>query len=225
MLLSSLGVSVANVALPTLAQAFTASFQQVQWVVTAYLLATTVVIVGVGRLGDVVGRHRLLLAGTAVFTGASVLCAAAPTLGVLVAARALQGVGAAVLMALTLALVPETVARERTGRAMGLRGTASAVGTALGPSFGGALLAGPGWRAVFLALAPLGVAGRRRGPSRGPFRGPFRGPGRSDGLGPACHRGAAVGTAVNQVRSSVSHRSRRRSAAARSSVSSSPSSG
>jgi MFS family permease len=69
-LLASLGTSIANVGLPTLAQAFGASFQQVQWVVLAYLLATTTAVVGVGRLGDVLGRRRLLLAGLALFTGA-----------------------------------------------------------------------------------------------------------------------------------------------------------
>ena len=71
MLLSSLGTSIANVALPTLAQAFGASFQEVQWVVLAYLLAVTTLIVSVGRLGDLVGRRRLLLAGIALFTAAS----------------------------------------------------------------------------------------------------------------------------------------------------------
>src|SRR5215468_1061950 len=91
MLLSSLGISIANVALPTLAQAFSAAFQDVQWVVLAYLLAITTLIVGVGRLGDVAGRRRLLLAGIVLFTAASVLCAAAPTLSLLIAARAAQG--------------------------------------------------------------------------------------------------------------------------------------
>ncbi|MEU3463836.1 MFS transporter [Streptomyces sp. NPDC006733] len=157
MLLSSLGTSVANVALPTLAHAFTASFQQVQWIVLAYLLAITTVIVSVGRLGDLLGRRRLLLAGIALFTAASVLCGLAPTLWTLIAARAAQGLGAAVMMALTMAFVGETVPRARTGSAMGLLGTMSAVGTALGPSLGGALIAGPGWRAVFLVNAPLGV--------------------------------------------------------------------
>ncbi|GGQ64604.1 MFS transporter [Couchioplanes caeruleus subsp. azureus] len=157
MLLSSLGTSIANVALPTLAEAFDASFPAVQWVVLTYLLAITVAIVGAGRLGDTLGRRRVLSAGTVLFTAASVLCGIAPTLGTLIAARALQGLGAAVLMALTVALVRDTVPRERTGRAMGLLGTMSAVGTALGPSLGGLLLAGPGWRSVFGVLAPLGV--------------------------------------------------------------------
>jgi EmrB/QacA subfamily drug resistance transporter len=157
MLLASLSTSIANVALPTLAQAFTASFQQVQWVVLAYLLAITTLIIGVGRLGDLSGRRRLFLVGLFLFTAASVLCGAAPTLWLLIAARALQGVGAAVMMALTMAFVSETMSREKTGSAMGLLGTMSAIGTALGPSLGGLLIAAFGWRAVFLATVPLGV--------------------------------------------------------------------
>ncbi len=157
MLLSSLGVSIANVALPTLAHAFGASFQAAQWIVLAYLLAVMVVSVGAGRLGDLMGHQRILLAGIVLFTAASVLCGVAPTLPALIAARALQGAGAAILMALTVALVRDTVAKERVGRAMGLLGTMSAIGTALGPSLGGALIAGPGWRAIFFVMAPLGV--------------------------------------------------------------------
>ena len=145
MLLSSLGTSIANVGLPTLARAFNAPFQQVQWVVLAYLLATTTLVVSAGRLGDMVGRRRLLLAGIALFTLASVLCGMAPTLGLLIAARALQGLGAAVMMALTMALVAQTVPQDKTGSAMGLLGTVSAIGTALGPSLGGLLIAGVGW--------------------------------------------------------------------------------
>lgn len=157
MLLSSLGTSVANVALPSLATAFGVSFQSVQWVVIAYLLAITVVSVGVGRLGDAVGRRRVLLGGILLFTAASALCAAAPTLPALIAARAIQGVGAAALMALTVALVGDSVPAERTGRAMGLLGTTSAIGTALGPSLGGLMISGPGWRVVFLVMVPLGL--------------------------------------------------------------------
>src|SRR6266404_4934139 len=109
MLLASLGTSIANVALPTLAQAFGASFQEVQWIVLAYLLAITTL-----------------------------------------------GVGAAIMMALTMAFVGETVPKQQTGSAMGLLGTMSAIGTALGPSLGGVLIAGPGWRAIFLVNLPLG---------------------------------------------------------------------
>ncbi|MET1079676.1 MAG: MFS transporter [Pseudomonas sp.] len=157
MLLSSLGTSIANVALPTLAQAFAASFQQVQWVVLAYLLAITVLIVSVGRLGDQVGRRRLLVAGSALFTLASVGCGLAPTLHWLIAARVAQGLGAAVMMALTLAFIGATVPKDKTGSAMGLLGTLSAIGTALGPSLGGLLIAECGWRAIFLINLPLGL--------------------------------------------------------------------
>ncbi|WP_445571778.1 MFS transporter [Pseudomonas sp. E102] len=156
-LLASLGASVATVALPVLAEAFEASFAQVQWVVLAYLLAITTLIVSVGRLGDLLGRRKLLLAGIALFTLASALCALAPSLWWLVAARALQGLGAAIMMTLTLALVGETVEKSRTGSAMGLLATLSAVGTALGPSLGGLLITGFGWHALFLINLPLGL--------------------------------------------------------------------
>ena len=157
MLLSSLGTSIANVGLPTLAQAFSASFQQVQWIVLAYLLAITTLIVSVGRLGDITGRRRLLLIGIFLFTAASVLCGVAPTLWLLIAARALQGLGAAVMMALAMAFVSETVPKAKTGSAMGLLGTMSAIGTALGPSLGGVLISGLSWRAIFLVNVPLGI--------------------------------------------------------------------
>lgn len=158
MLLSSLGTSSANVALPVLARALVATFQEVQWVVLAYLLAVTALIVGAGRLGDITGRRRLLLAGILLFTVASILCSFSPTLGLLIAARMVQGVGAAIMMALTMAFVGETVPKAQTGSAMGLLGTMSAIGTTLGPSLGGVLIAGFGWRAIFLVNVPLGVA-------------------------------------------------------------------
>ena len=158
MLLASLGTSIANVALPTLAQAFNASFQEAQWVVLAYLLASTTLIVSVGRLGDLIGRRRLLIAGIAIFTTASALCGVAPTLWTLIAARAAQGLGAAIMLALAMALVSETVPKARTGSAMGLLGTMSAIGTALGPSLGGLLIAALGWRAIFLVTVPAGSA-------------------------------------------------------------------
>jgi EmrB/QacA subfamily drug resistance transporter len=155
MLLSSLGTSIANVGLPTLAQVFNASFQHVQWIVLAYLLAITTLIVSVGRLGDLTGRRRLLLTGIGVFTLASALCGLAPSLWMLIGARALQGIGAAIMMALTMALVGETVPKAKTGSAMGLLGTMSAIGTAMGPSLGGLLIEGFGWQAIFLITVPL----------------------------------------------------------------------
>lgn len=159
MLLPSLAISSANIALPTLAGAFGASFPQVQWVVLAYLLATTTLIVGAGRLGDLIGRRRLLMGGIALFALASAGCAAAPSLGWLIAARAVQGVGAAAMMALTMAFVADAVPKARTGSAMGLLGAMSAVGTALGPSLGGLLITGPGWRSIFAVNVPVGLLG------------------------------------------------------------------
>ncbi|QHG23579.1 MFS transporter [Pseudomonas sp. DTU12.1] len=155
MLLASLGTSIANVGLPQMAEAFAAGFAAVQWVVLSYLLAITAVLVSVGRLGDRFGHRRLLLAGVLVFAVACALCSAAPSLGVLVAARALQGFGAAIMLAMTMALVAATVPKAQTGRVMGLLGTLSAVGTGLGPAIGGALIAASGWRALFLVMLPL----------------------------------------------------------------------
>jgi len=135
MLLSSLGISIANVGLPALAIAFHASFQAVQWVLLCYLLAVTTCIIGIGRLGDSLNRRRLLLAGIALFTAASLVCTLAPQLWLLLAARLAQGLGGAVMMSIAMALA----------------------GEALGPSLGGALIAGFGWRAMFLINLPLGL--------------------------------------------------------------------
>ena len=157
MLMPSLDTSIANVGLPTLARAFGASFQEVQWIVLAYLLAVTALIVGAGRLGDLLGRRRLLLVGIGLFTAASLLCGLAPTLWLLVAARGAQGLGAALMISLTVALVGETVPKTRTGSAMGLLGTMSAIGTTLGPSLGGVLIGLSGWRVIFLINVPLGI--------------------------------------------------------------------
>lgn len=156
-LMSSLDTSIANVALPTLAHAFSATFPQVQWVVLAYLLALTTLVVGAGRLGDLQGRRRMLLAGIALFTLASVACGLATSLTALVVARAAQGLGASLMMALSLAFVADVIPAQATGRTMGMLGTMSAIGTALGPSLGGALLASLGWRSAFLVNLPIGV--------------------------------------------------------------------
>ncbi len=99
----------------------------------------------------------MLLTGIGLFTVASLACGGAPTLWLLIAARAAQGLGAAIMMSLTVALVGETVPKTRTGSAMGLLGTMSAIGTTLGPSLGGLLIAGFGWRTIFLVNVPLGV--------------------------------------------------------------------
>ena len=157
MLLASLGTSIANIALPTLAEAFSAPFHQVQAVVVAYLATLTVAVLIAGRLGDRFGLRAMLVAGLAAFAAAALLCAIAPGLWLLVGARALQGVGAAFLMTLSMALMRQTAGEARIGRAMGLLGTASALGTALGPSLGGLLIPLSGWRGIFWAQVPLAV--------------------------------------------------------------------
>lgn len=155
MFLASLGTSIANIALPTLATSFSAPFVQVQAVVVAYLAALTISVLIAGRLGDSRGLKPMLMAGLVVFAVASALCGVAPNLWLLVAARALQGVGAAFLMTLAMALLRQTASEARLGQAMGLLGTVSALGTALGPSLGGLLIAQTGWRSIFWVQFPL----------------------------------------------------------------------
>ncbi len=156
-LLASLGTSIANIALPTLVQAFSAPFAQVQAVVVAYLAALTISVVIAGRLGDYFGLKPMLVSGLAIFAVASVMCAVASSLWLLVGARAVQGIGAAFMMTLAMALMRQTASEARVGRAMGLLGTVSALGTALGPSLGGLLIPVTGWRGVFWVQVPLAV--------------------------------------------------------------------
>ncbi|OJV15704.1 MAG: MFS transporter [Verrucomicrobia bacterium 61-8] len=156
-LLASLGTSIANIALPTLAGAFSAPFSQVQAVVVAYLAVMTISVVIVGRLGDALGLKPVLLTGIGLFTLASLACGAAPSLRMLVGARAIQGLGAAILMTLSMAMMRQTAGEARVGRAMGLLGTASALGTALGPSLGGLIIPMTGWRGIFWMQVPLGA--------------------------------------------------------------------
>lgn len=157
-LLSSLGTSSVNAALPALASSFAAPFKQVQWVVLAYLVAMTSAMVAAGRAGDIAGRRNLLVVGMALFAGASAAAALSPTITGLIAARAVQGVGAAFMASLATALVADVVPRERTGRALGLMGTMSAVGTAVGPSLGGILVDAFGWPSLFIVNVPLCAA-------------------------------------------------------------------
>ena len=157
MLLASLGVSIVTVALPALTRDFNATLPAVQWVMLAYLITITVAIVLAGKLGDLIGHRRVLIVGLTLFVLASGLCAAAPTLDMLVLGRVLQGVGGATLMALPISIAHAFVTRERVGSAMGLFGTMSAIGTALGPSLGGVLIGSMGWRAAFIMLALLGA--------------------------------------------------------------------
>ena len=154
-LLPALGASIANIGMPAIAASLQAPFQQVQWVVLAYLLALTALSVWAGRLGDRLGRRRLLLAGITLFAVASLFCALAPNLPLLVAARIAQGAGAAVMLALAMAMAASAVSQQRAGSAMGLLGSMSALGTTLGPALGGLLLARYGWASLFLVNLPL----------------------------------------------------------------------
>jgi len=156
-LMPSLDTSIANAGLPLLAAAFHAPFHQAQWIVLSYLLAVTTLIVSAGRLGDLFGRRTLLLAAIAVFTVASAACAMSWSLWMLLVARAAQGLGAAAMLALAIALVGDTVPAGATGKAMGLLGSMSAIGTASGPSLGGLLMAGFGWPSIFLINLPVGL--------------------------------------------------------------------
>ena len=152
-LVSSLATSMSNVALPHLTQVFNASMQAVQWVVIAYLLVITSLVVSLGRLGDILGNRRMLLIGMFIFALASLLCAMSNTLIWLVLARALQGLGAAIMLALSMALMSKT--QQKSGRAMGVWGSMSAAGTALGPALGGMSLSLFGWQSLFLLTLPL----------------------------------------------------------------------
>ncbi|MEZ5344890.1 MAG: MFS transporter [Pyrinomonadaceae bacterium] len=156
MLMPSLDTSIANIALPTIANALNTTFEGVQWIILAYLLVITTLIVIAGRLGDITGRRRLLLSGIAIFTAASFLCGIAPNISLLIAARAMQGAGAAIMIALTLAVAGDTVKNRKIGSAMGLLGSMSAIGTTFGPALGGLLMTLFSWRSLFLINVPIG---------------------------------------------------------------------
>nr|WP_154922060.1 MFS transporter [Microbacterium testaceum] len=175
---ASVGTSAANVALPALVRSFDAPQEHVQWVVLAYLITMTAASVVAGSLGDRWGRRRVLATGITVFTIAAAVGALAPSLPVLIVARGAQGVGAAVMTALPLALARDLSTDDRTGRVMGLLGTTSAIGTALGPALGGALIGWGGWAAAFWMMVPLGAAALLLAatlPASGPASRPRRG--------------------------------------------------
>ncbi|MBX8826380.1 MFS transporter [Ochrobactrum sp. SFR4] len=155
-LLASMAVSITAVALPALSRTLDAPVSAVQWIVLIYLLSVTIVIVLAGRCADLYGQRFILLTGLIIFTVSSLLCAAAPNLTLLIAARAIQGIGGAILMALPVSIIRGMVSGEQTGSALGLLGSMSAIGTALGPALGGVLIAVFGWRSAFLLLAISG---------------------------------------------------------------------
>lgn len=157
-LLASLGTSIVNIALPSFTTYFSASFQSAQWVVIAYLLAVTGFVTVAGKLADRYGYRHILLCGIIVFTLSSFLSAFAPNILILVILRGFQGGGAAVLSTVGLILVKNSADKVKMGTAMGLMGTMSAIGTAMGPTLGGLLLTNFGWPSIFFFLTILGLS-------------------------------------------------------------------
>jgi MFS family permease len=147
--------SVVNVALPALAADLKVAAADLSWTINAYLLPLGALILLGGALGDHFGRRRLFQIGLLAFTVASVGCAAAPSVAWLLAARALQGLGAALLMPNSLALLGGSFTGEARGRAIGTWAAAGALAGALGPILGGWLVDTLGWRTIFLVNCPL----------------------------------------------------------------------
>lgn len=154
-------VSIVNVALPSLQEAFDANNSQIEWVVAIYILTFALFLLPAGRLGDVVGRRRMFILGVCVFTVASALCGMAGSIYALVAARVLQGIGGAMMTPQTLAIVPALFAPKERGTAFALFGLSSGLATVAGPVLGGFLVGadvyGMGWRPIFLVNLPVGV--------------------------------------------------------------------
>jgi EmrB/QacA subfamily drug resistance transporter len=148
---------VVNVALPSIHRELGASIESLEWTVNAYVLSYAVLLLTGAALGDRLGRKRMFIGGLAVFTLASAGAALAPTTGLLIAARAVQGVGAAVATPLTLALLAEAFPPERRGLALGIWSGVSGIAVALGPLVGGALVQAGSWHWIFWLNVPIGA--------------------------------------------------------------------
>jgi EmrB/QacA subfamily drug resistance transporter len=150
-----LDATVVNIALPVLGKDLDAGFAGLQWTLNGYTLTLASLILLGGSLGDRFGRRRVFMVGTAWFAIASLLCAMAPSIGFLVAARALQGVGGALLTPGSLAIISSSFVREDRPRAIGAWSGLAGIAGAVGPFLGGYLVQGPGWRWIFLINLPL----------------------------------------------------------------------
>lgn len=157
--LGTIDGSIVNVALPTLRDELHTDLATVQWVVVSYLLVLTSMMLGVGRLGDMIGKKKIYMTGMAVFTGGSLLCGLAPTIGALIAFRVIQGAGAVMIQALGMGIVTEAFPSHERGRALGILGTVVSVGISVGPTLGGLLIGAVSWRAIFLVNLPVGITG------------------------------------------------------------------
>jgi EmrB/QacA subfamily drug resistance transporter len=154
-----LDIAVVNTALPKIASSLDAGVSGLQWVVDAYTLALAAVVLTAGSIADRFGRRRIFAGGLVLFTGASLWCAVVGSIGMLDAARAVQGLGGAVLFATSLALLADAFPdpRERAG-ALAVYGATIGASFAVGPAVGGALTSGLGWRSVFYVNVPVGLA-------------------------------------------------------------------
>ncbi|MDQ2747993.1 MAG: DHA2 family efflux MFS transporter permease subunit [Actinomycetota bacterium] len=156
--LAGIDATVVNVALPALGRDLHAGFSGLQWTINSYTLTLAALILLGGSLGDRFGRRRVFVVGVVWFALASALCALAPTIGMLIAARALQGVGGALLMPGSLAMISASFVPGDRAKAIGAWSGLGGVASAVGPFLGGWLVAGPGWRWIFLINLPLAVA-------------------------------------------------------------------
>jgi len=156
-LMATLDVSIVNLALPTLVEIFRTNFATIQWIALGYALVLTTLLLSAARLGDMISKKKVYLAGLALFTLASLLCGLSPGVGWLIGFRALQGLGAVMAQALGVAIVTEVFPVRERGRALGAIGGIVSVGLALGPPLGGLLIGYLGWRSIFLVNVPLGL--------------------------------------------------------------------
>jgi EmrB/QacA subfamily drug resistance transporter len=166
---------VVNVALPSIHRDLGASIQALEWTVNAYVLAYAVLLLTGAALGDRFGRKRMFIAGIALFTASSAAAALAPSTGLLIAARASQGIGAAIVTPLTLTLLADAFPPERRGIALGVWSGISGTAVALGPLVGGAVIQAASWHWIFWINVPIGLAliplaATRLAESRGPSR-------------------------------------------------------
>ena len=182
--MATLDSSAVNLALPTLAVELDATFDALQWVVLAYLLVITSLLLPLGRAADALGRRRLFVAGLVTFVAASLLSGMAVNVWMLIACRVLQGVGSAALQAIGAALVIDAFPHNERGRAMGWVLTAVSAGLVTGPLAGGLLVGTIGWRWIFYLNVPVGLVSLALGLRALPYTAPV-GPKRFDLLGAA----------------------------------------
>jgi DHA2 family methylenomycin A resistance protein-like MFS transporter len=155
-----LDVTIVNTALGSIGSSLGGGVSELQWVVSAYTIAFAAFILTAGALGDRIGAKRVFIAGFAIFTAASVACALSPNAMILIAARAAQGFGAAILVPNSLALLSHAYPDDRArGRAVGIWAAGASLALTAGPLVGGALIALVGWRSIFLVNLPIGLAG------------------------------------------------------------------